>query len=81
MTRAASFHRLAESEFLEAAEYFERESPGLGGAFIDAVEICVTEIVEFPEAGAALAAGVRRKHASPTACCIRSGRITSVSWP
>lgn len=61
MTRAASFHRFAELEFSEAAEYFERESPGLGAAFIDAVEVCVADIVEFPEAGATLVAGVRRK--------------------
>ena len=61
MTRAATFHRLAESEFSEAAAYFERESPGLGAAFIDAVEVCVAGIVEFPESGPALVAGVRRQ--------------------
>lgn len=61
MKRPARFHRLAEGEFREAAEYFERESPGLGGAFIDAVEACVAEIVALPEAGAILIGGVRRR--------------------
>lgn len=61
MKRPARFHRLAEEEFTEAAEYFGRESPGLGGAFIDAVEACVAEIVESPEAGAVLNGGVRRR--------------------
>jgi hypothetical protein len=32
--------RLAEPEFSEAAACFERESLGLGAAFIDAVEVC-----------------------------------------
>jgi len=58
MTRAASFHRLAESEFSEAAECSERESPGPGRAFMDAVEVCVTDVVELPESGAALVAGL-----------------------
>jgi len=59
--RPAYFHRLAEAEFTEAAEYFERESPGLGGAFIDAVEACVAGIVEIPEAGRVVIGGVRRR--------------------
>jgi plasmid stabilization system protein ParE len=57
----ARFHRLADREFTEAAEYFERESQGLGAAFIDAVEACVAEIVAFPEAGATVSGGVRRR--------------------
>lgn len=46
---------------MEAAEYFEREHPRLGAALIDAVEACVAEIVEFPEAGAILSGAVRRR--------------------
>lgn len=61
MKRPARFHRLAEREFTEAAEYFERESPGLGAAFIAAVEACVAEIVEYPEAGTLLSGAVRRR--------------------
>lgn len=61
MKRPARFHRLAEHEFAEAAEFFEHESSGLGTAFIDAVEACVADIVEFPEAGAILVGGVRRR--------------------
>jgi len=61
---------LAEEEFTEAAEYFERESPGLGVTFIDAVEACVAEIVEFPEAGV-----------FPISCRIRSNPTTSGCSP
>ncbi len=57
----AVFHRLAEREFTEAAEYFERERPGLGAAFISEVERCVSGIVEFPESGRVLAGPVRRR--------------------
>ena len=51
MKRPARFHTLAEREFTESAEYFERESNGLGAAFIAAVERCVAEIIEYPESG------------------------------
>jgi len=59
--RPARFHRLAERELLEAAQYFERERAGLGDAFIDAVESCVEEIVECPESGRILIGEVRRR--------------------
>ncbi len=61
MKRPARFHRLAEREFIEAADYYERESPGLGAAFITAVEACVTEIGEYPEAGTSVLDAVRRR--------------------
>jgi hypothetical protein len=35
-----SFHALAKLELNEAAEYYERESAGLGQAFITEVERC-----------------------------------------
>lgn len=61
MNRSVHFHRLAELELLEAAEYFDRKRPGLGTSFIDAVEACVAGIMEFPQAGARLEKGVRRR--------------------
>jgi hypothetical protein len=50
--RVARFHRLARRELIEAAEYYDRESPGLGTAFLDVVETCVSEILEHPAAAA-----------------------------
>ena len=61
MKRPARFHTLAEREFTEAAEYFERESIGLGAAFIAAVERCVAEIIEYPESGRRVVGTVRRR--------------------
>ena len=54
-----SFHDLAKVELNEAAEYYERDSPGLGSAFVTEVERCTDAIVQYPEAGGG-AAGERQ---------------------
>ena len=56
-----SFHELAERELIDAAEYYEREQPGLGAAFIADVRRCTDAIVEHPEAGAIIRGRVRRR--------------------
>lgn len=61
MRRVARFHRLARRELTEAAEYYERESPGLGAAFLDAVESSVSAILEHPVAGTPIHENVRRR--------------------
>ncbi|MDA2924811.1 type II toxin-antitoxin system RelE/ParE family toxin [Acidobacteria bacterium AH-259-L09] len=61
MTRTASFHRLAERELNEAAQYYDSESPGLGAAFLNEIERCVGRILEHPEAGLILVGNVRRR--------------------
>jgi len=35
------FHRLAEYELNEAAQYYDREEPGLGVAFLEEVDRCL----------------------------------------
>lgn len=61
MSRHARFHRLARRELIEAAQYYEREGRGLGAAFIAAVEVCTTEILEHPGAGLVVHSSVRRR--------------------
>ena len=61
MKGATSFHRLAESELNEAAQYYELERPGLGSAFLNEVERCLQSISEHPEAGPAILGQVRRR--------------------
>ena len=61
MTRTPSFHRLAERELNEAAQYYDSENPGLGAAFVNEVQRCIRDIQEHPEAGPVLAAAVRRR--------------------
>lgn len=56
-----SFHELAERELIEAAEYYEREQPGLGAAFIADVQRCTDAIVEHPTAGGKIRGRVRRR--------------------
>jgi len=56
-----SFHRLAERELNEAAQYYELERLGLGSAFLSEVQRCLHAISEHPEAGRALVGKVRRR--------------------
>ena len=56
-----SFHELAERELYEAAQYYEREHDGLGGAFIADVQQCTDAIVEHPEAGLIVHGTIRRR--------------------
>jgi toxin ParE1/3/4 len=55
------FHRLAEYELNEAAQYYDLEDPGLGVAFLAEVDRCLQSIQAAPEAGAILRGTVRRR--------------------
>jgi len=56
-----AFHRLADRELNEAAQYYEGETPGLGLSFIREVERCVQLILENPHGGPVIAGTVRRR--------------------
>ena len=56
-----SFHDLAKVELNEAAQYYERESPGLGDAFVTEVERCTDAIVRYPGAGLVVHGSIRRR--------------------
>ena len=56
-----SFHELAERELNDAAQYYDREQPGLGAAFIADVRRCTDAILEHPEAGPVIHGRVRRR--------------------
>jgi plasmid stabilization system protein ParE len=55
------FHRLAERELNEAAQYYDREEPGLGSSFLQEVGRCLESIEAQPEEGAILRGSVRRR--------------------
>ena len=57
----ASFHDLAKVELNEAAQYYERDSPGLGAALVAEVERCTAAILEHPEASPIVTGAVRRR--------------------
>jgi plasmid stabilization system protein ParE len=56
-----SYHRLAQRELNEAAQFYDSESPGLGSAFLDEIERCTQAIVNFPEAGPLIVGTIRRR--------------------
>jgi plasmid stabilization system protein ParE len=56
-----AFHRLAERELNDAAQYYELESPGLGSSFLREVDRCLRLIDEHPDAGPILRGAVRRR--------------------
>ncbi len=56
-----SFHSLARRELNEASQYYERESPGLGQAFLAEVERGTDEIVRNPAAGLVVRGAIRRR--------------------
>lgn len=60
MRGRVSFHRLAEQELNEAAQYYESESPGLGAAFLTENQRCIQLILDYPEAAPILLGPVRR---------------------
>jgi hypothetical protein len=55
------FHRLADRELNEAAQYYDLEEPGLGSSFLEEVDRCVQSIEDHPEAGMILGGSVRRR--------------------
>lgn len=60
MTRNARFDATAERELTEAIEFYDLESPGLGGVFLDEVERALAQVEAFPEAAGAVRVGIRR---------------------
>ena len=56
-----TFADAAEAEFLKALAYYARRRPGLGVAFLVAVEQTVARAAQVPAAGAPLGGAVRRR--------------------
>jgi plasmid stabilization system protein ParE len=55
------FHRLARRELNDAARYYELESRGLGGTFLDEVERGMDLILRHPDAGSPIGGDIRRR--------------------
>ena len=61
MSQPFSFTPEARAELLEAIQYYESESPGLGAAFLVSVNEGIEQLQAFPEAAPVLYGRVRRK--------------------
>jgi toxin ParE1/3/4 len=55
------FHRLADRELNEAAQYYDLGNPGLGSSFLEEVDRCLQSIESHPEAGMILHGSIRRR--------------------
>src|SRR5438034_10999276 len=83
------FHRLADRELNEAAQYYDLENPGLGSSFLEEVARCLQSIEDHPEAGMILQGSVRaewypdsRGHESQAAPYLLGGsRVTLPQRP
>jgi toxin ParE1/3/4 len=57
---AAPLLPAAREEFLDAADHYDAQAPGLGEEFIAEVEHAAERIAAFPEHGSSYLAGTRR---------------------
>jgi plasmid stabilization system protein ParE len=58
--RPLRLHEHADFELNDAADYYDRESPGLGSAFLDEVDRGFDRIRAYPYAAAEVARGIRK---------------------
>lgn len=59
--KTLTFHEEAESEVMEAAQYYESRSIGLGASFLDIIEKTIEEVRKNPTAYQLISKEVRRK--------------------
>ncbi len=55
------FHREADAEVTEAAQYYETKSGGLGFSFLMELERCLKQVVANPKACQLVSEAIRRK--------------------
>jgi toxin ParE1/3/4 len=61
MSPTLSIHEVAEAEINEAADFYDLESPGLGGVFLDEIQRAFQSIVDFPDAAPLIRGCVRKR--------------------
>jgi plasmid stabilization system protein ParE len=61
MSPTLSIHEVAEAEINEAADFYDLESPGLGGVFLDEIQRAFQSIVDFPDAAPLIRGWVRKR--------------------
>lgn len=60
MRRSPRFDAAAERELNEAIDFYDLESAGLGGVFLDEVERALAQVEAFPEAADPVREGIRK---------------------
>lgn len=59
--KTITFHEEAESEVIEAAQFYESKSDGLGAAFLDAIEKTIEDVLANPLTYPLISKEIRRK--------------------
>jgi hypothetical protein len=79
MTPDVGFHPAARRELLAAADFCELENPGLGGGFLNEVELARGLVIDHPKASPAVLGQVRKRLVArfPYSVCypVREGGI------
>ena len=61
MNRRVVFHPEAEEELHRATSYYEAESPGIGQALLEDIELAIAQISQYPDSAPLVSQLVRRK--------------------
>ncbi len=61
MSYLFSIHEDAEIEIIEAVEFYDIESTGLGDIFVDEIQIAIDKISYFPYANPIIKGRIRKK--------------------
>ena len=61
MSATLSIHEVAEAEINEAADFYDLESPGLGGVFLNEIQRAFQSIVDLPDAAPLIRGRVRKR--------------------
>ena len=69
------WHAEAEQEFIQAAEFYDARVPGLGAAFIEAVDGTVAQIAEDPERFPTVDEDLQRARVSRFPYCVYFRRL------
>ena len=81
--KPVAYHRLAASELIKSAEFYERRNPALAEAFLSVVEATLPKIQRNPELGkpAGSERGVGGQKDSRSESFIWNSQTDSGSWP
>lgn len=80
--KSVAYHRLAASELIKSAEFYERRVPYLGETFLFTVEQLLPRIQRHPELGkpASLALGAGKQSVFPFELFIWNNQTVFGSW-
>jgi len=61
MTYRARYSKKAQDDLFDAVRFFEQREPGLGGDFLDDLELAITDVCEHPRRWTRIRHTVRKR--------------------